>query len=188
MIIDAFLLFTGTTNGATGTIGVAGTNTDLPTTGTQDCSNILDIGVLNGLPASAVGGGGARDLGIGDDPAMKVLCQVTTTFGGGTDLQVALEGAPDAGSNTPGSYTIMWEAPAAVAEANLVQGLQLANVHMPRTLGAQVLPRYLKLVFISNGTHTSGAVIGALVLDRYDQVWGTAGINSGYPPGITINN
>lgn len=188
MIIDALLLFTGTTNGATGTIGVAGTNYDLPTTGTQDSSNILDIGVLNGLPASAVGGGGARDLGVGDDPAMKLLAQVVTTFGGGTDLIVQLAGAPDAGSNTPGSYTTMWAAPAAVVEASLVQGLKLANVDLPRTLGAQVLPRYLKMVFVSTGTHTSGAVIGAIILDNFHQVVGTAGVISAYPAGITVAN
>lgn len=188
MIIDGLLLFTGTTNGGSAGISVAGTNYDLPTTGTQNSTNLLDIGVLNGLPASAVGGGGARDLGIGDDPAMKLLVQVVTTFGGGTDLYPLLAGAPDAGSNTPGSYTTMWQAPAAVTEANLVQGIQLANVHMPRTLGAQVLPRYLRLSFVSTGTHTSGAVIGAIVLDRFDQVVGTAGVLSGYPAGININN
>src|SRR5260221_6814524 len=107
MIIDGLLLFTGTSNGATATIA-NGANTDAPTTGTQNSSNILDIGVKSGLPASAVGGGGARDLGIGDDPAMKLYIQVITAFAGGTDLTCLLEGAPDAGSNTSGSYTIMW--------------------------------------------------------------------------------
>ncbi len=187
MIIDGLLLFTGTSNGATSTIANAA-NTDLPTTGTQHSSNILDIGVLNGLPASAVGGGGARDLGIGDDPAMKLLVQVTTTFGGGTDLYPLLSGAPDAGSNTPGSYTIMWQAPAVVLEAALLQGTYLANVDMPRTLGAQVLPRYLRLTFVSTGTHTSGAVLGAIVLDRFDRVFGVGSVQSGYPAGINIAN
>ena len=55
-------------------------------------SNILDYGILSGIPSSA-NGGGARDMGIGDDPALKLLVQVTTAFAGGTSLQVTLKGA-----------------------------------------------------------------------------------------------
>ena len=70
MILDGLLTFTGTSNGATGGI-TAVPRPMLRTTGTQAASNIIDLG-LNGLPGSA-NGGGARDLGVGDDPSLEVL-------------------------------------------------------------------------------------------------------------------
>ena len=100
MILDNLLTFTGTSNGATGGI-TAGAQTDLPTTGTQAASNILDLGGP-ALPGSA-NGGGARDLGIGDNPALKLSALVTTAITGGTSLQLQLQGAPDNGSGAPGS-------------------------------------------------------------------------------------
>lgn len=183
MILDNLLMFTGTSNGATG--GITSTATaDAPTTGTQAASNVLDLG-LSGLPTSA-NGGGARDIGIGDDPAMKLMANVGTTFTGGTSLQLQLQGAPDNGSGVAGSYTTMWTS-AAIVEASLVAGAQLANVDMPRTVPGQAMPRFLKLNFISVGTHGAGTVVATLVLDRFDQP-GVSGYVSGYPAGITVSN
>lgn len=184
MILDNLLTFTGTSNGATGGI-TAGAQTDLPTTGTQAASNILDLG-LSGLPTSA-NGGGARDLGVGDDPSLKLSALVTTAITGGTSLQLQLQGAPDNGSGAPGSYTTMWTS-AAIAEASLVAGAQLANIDVPRVVFGQVPPRYLKLNFISVGTHSAGAIECQIVLDRDDQIMGTGGAYSGYPAGITVAN
>jgi len=185
MIIDRLLLFTGGLSGATSTIATSATTmTDTPTTGTQDCSNIIDLG-LSGLPASA-SGGGARDIGIGDDPMMKLWCQVTTTFTNGTSLQVELQGAADGGAGTPGSYTVMWLGPA-VLEANLIQGTYIANVDVPRTIPGQALPRFLKMTCITVGTHSTGAIAAGIVLDRFDQV-GLSGTLSGYPAGVTVSN
>jgi len=186
MILDSLLTFTGTGNGATGTIA-NGQWTDLPTTGTQDASTIIDLGIALGVPTSA-NGGGARDMGIGDYPAMKLSAIVTTAITGGTDLTVELQGAPDNGSGAPGSWTVMWKAPAVVVEANLVQGAQLCNVDLPRVLFEQVLPRFLKLTFISTGTHSAGAVEAQIVLDLDQQIIGPTGVQSGYPAGITVAN
>lgn len=186
MILDGLLLFTGTSNGATSTIA-DGANTDAPTTGTQDSSNILDLGVKSGIPSSA-NGGGARDIGTGDDPSLKLLIQVITTFGGGTDLTCELQGAPDNGTGVPGSWTVMWKSPAVVVEANLVAGAYLANVDVPRILSTQVLPRFLKLTFVTTGTHTSGDLTGVIVMDRFDQVVSTTGNLSSYPAGIVVAN
>ena len=186
MILDSLLIFTGTGNGSTA--GITSTQwTDAPTTGTQDASTILDLGVSGGLPASAVNGGGARDLGIGDDPAMKLTARCTVAFSGGTSLQIELQGAPDAGSNTPGAYTVMWKG-AVFAEATMIAGCELANVDLPRVLFEQVLPRYLKLTFISVGTHSLGQVEAGIVLDRDDQIVGTSGAYSGYQAGVTVAN
>ena len=93
MILDNLLLFTGTSNGATG--GITSTaNTDAPTAQTTTAaSNVLDIGVASGVPSSA-NGGGARDIGIGDDPMLKLLARVVTAFvsAGGATLQPQLQG------------------------------------------------------------------------------------------------
>jgi len=166
MIIDGSLQFTGTA----GTV-----STDSPTTGTQQSTNIINW--VN-----------PRDMGIGDNPALKLLIQIMTTFADGTSLNVQLQGAPDNGSGSPGSYTTMWES-SVQAEAVLVAGRYLANVDLPRVLlpspntgatAAQALPKFLRLQYVTVGTHTAGAIYAAIVLDRQDyQV---------YPAGITISN
>lgn len=184
MILDNLLTFTGTSNGATGGI-TAGAQTDLPTTGTQAASNIIDLG-LAGIPSYA-NGGGARDIGVGDDPSLKLSAIVVTAITGGTSLQLQLQGAPDNGSGAPGSYTTMWTS-AAIAEASLVAGAQLANIDVPRVVFGQALPRFLKLNFISVGTHSAGAIECQIVLDRDDQIMGTGGAYSGYPAGLVVAN
>lgn len=175
MILDSLLLFTGSSG-----------NTDLPTTGTQTATNILDLGVTSGIPTSA-NGGGARDIGVGDDPAMKLFAEVTTVFVGGTSLQLQLSGAPDNGLGAPGAYTTMWTGPA-VLTASLLAGAYLANVDVPRVIPGQALPRFLRLQYINVGTFSSGAVEAGIVLDQQFQVTGTGGALSGYPAGITVAN
>lgn len=184
MILDSLLTFTGTAKGATGGIA-SGSFTDAPTTGTQAASNVLDLGIA-GLPTSA-NGGGARDLGIGDDPAIKVSILVTVAFTGGTSLQPQLQGAPDNGSGAPGTYVTMWTGQGAL-EANLIAGCQLGNIDIPRPVWLQVNPRFLQMNFISVGTHTAGQVEAQLVLDRDDQIIGAAGNQSGYPAGVVVAN
>ena len=188
MIIDGFFLFTGTSNGASG--GITSTaNTDAPTTGTQDSSNIVDIGIKSGIPASIVGGGGggARDLGIGDKPGLKVLIQVTTAFTGGTSLQAQIQGAPDNGSGAPGTWYPFWTSQA-VAEAALQPGADIGNIFMPQPEPGQPLPRFLKVTFISVGTHTAGQIEAAIVLDQISQIQSATGQLSGYPAGLNVAN
>lgn len=185
MILDGLLTFTG-----------AGTApyTDSPTIGTQDSTNIIDLGVVNGLPASGggtsgSGGGGARDLGIGDDPALKLSVLVETAFTGGTSMYVELQGTQDNGSGSPYSsgWTVMWQS-AVFTEATLIAGCQMANVDLPRNIFEQALTRYLKLTFVTVGTHSAGAVMGTIVIDRDDQIIGAAGAYSGYAAGINVAN
>jgi hypothetical protein len=185
MILDSLLTFTGTGNGASGGI-TDGQWTDAPTTGTQVASNIVDLGIVNGIPSYA-NGGGARDIGTGDDPSLKLSVLVTEAFEDGTSLQLQLQGAPDNGSGAPGSYFTMWTG-AAVVEASLVEGMQVANIDVPRPGPGNPLPRFLRLNFISVGTHTAGAVEAQIVIDRDDQVVGIGGAYSGYPAGITVAN
>jgi hypothetical protein len=183
MILDGYLLFTGGGSG----IGNGDGATDSPTTGTQVSSNVIDLGLI-GIPSFA-NGGGARDIGIGDDPAMKLMVTITTVFAGSSTLAVILQGAPDNGSGAPGTYVTMYTG-ATVAAANLQVGVRLADIDIPRPVPTQPLPRFLRLEFVNGGTSTSGAVEGAIVLDRSDQIRGTnaGGSLSGYPAGINVAN
>ncbi len=185
MILDAFLQFTGFP--ATGGIVVTGTNYDLPTTGTQNSSNIIDLHMA-GIPVLA-NLQGARDMGIGDDPALKMLVQVITAITGGTNLQVVLQGAPDNGSGAPGSYTNWWASPV-YAEATLVAGARLYDMDLPRPPAGVGVPRFLRLGYVSTGTHSAGALGAWIVLDRSDQMYQSTGNATlgGYPAGITVAN
>ena len=179
MILDALLTFS---NG----LGGAPQFTDSPTTGTQVSSNVIDLGVINGIPSYA-NGGGARDIGTGDDPSLKLSAVVTTAFLNGTSLQLTLQGAADNGSGAPGSYTTMWTGPA-VLEATLLVGCQLANIDVPRPVPGQALPCFLRLQYVNVGTHTAGALEAQIVIDRDDQVVGITGAYSGYGAGINVAN
>lgn len=185
MILDGLLLFTGTSNGATGGI-TSGTYTDSPTTGTQILSNIVDLGVNSGVPSSA-NGGGARDMGIGDDPSLKLSVIATIALTGGTSIQLELDGAPDNGSGAPGTYTPMWNSEV-ILEAALTAGAQLANIDVPRTVPGQPLPRFLRMRTISAGTHSAGAIQANIVIDRDDQIIGITNAYSGYPAGLNVAN
>lgn len=185
MILDALLMFTGSPT-ATG-IAVTGTNYDLPTTGTQTSTNVLDLHMA-GIPVLA-NLAGARDLGVGDDPSLKMLIQVTTAMGGGTNMNIALQGAPDNGSGAPGSYATWWTSPTYTL-AQLVAGARLYDMDLPRPPAAVGIPRFLRLQYVSTGTFTSGAILGTIVLDRHDQSYqGTNNaILGGYPAGIVVAN
>ena len=190
MIIDGALLFTGTSNGATGGItSTANQDSLAQVAGTYICSNVIDIGVTSGVPSSAAGGG-ARDLGIGDDPALKLLITtpVAATSGGSATVQVELDGAPDSGTGTPGAYTIMWQSQA-IGYASLTAGAAIGNIDVPRPVPGQPIPRFFRLRFIvATATITAGTIEAAIVLDRFDQPLGTTGAGSGYPAGINISN
>lgn len=159
--------------------------------GTQVSANVLDYGILSGIPSSA-NGGGARDMGIGDHPALKFLVQVATTFtsaGAGT-LSVAIQGAPDNGSGAPGTFVTWWVSPA-YALATLNAGSRLLNMDFPRPPDGVAVPRYVRLLYtVAVATFTAGAVSAFVVLDRDDQMYqGTDNsVLGGYPAGIVIAN
>ena len=162
MILDAFNLFTGGGGG----VGNGDGATDSPTTGTQESSNVIDLGVTSGIPSSA-NGGGARDLGVGDDPALKLMVNVNTTFLGGTSLGIILPGAPDDGTGNPGAYTTMYTGPV-VLEAALLQGARLADIDVPRVIPGQAIPRFLRMEYATVGVHTAGAIEAGIVLNQLE--------------------
>jgi hypothetical protein len=152
--------------------------------------NNIDLHMTTGVPVLAAGQG-ARDMGIGDDPALKLLVQVLTTFtGAGASLQVGLQGAPDAGNGTPGTFVTWWLSPA-YALAALVQGARLYDMDMPRPPQGVPIPRFLRMSYtIAGAAGTGGTLASFIVLDRFDQVYNATNnaILGGYPPGIIIAN
>lgn len=178
MILDAFLQFDSAVS-----LAIAA--------GTQASTNVIDLGINSGIPSSA-NGGGARDIGIGDSPAMKFVVEVTTTFtsGGAGTLQVTLQGAVDNGSGVPAAYSTWWSSPV-YALATLNAGSRLFDMDMPRPPDGIAIPRFLRLLYtVATATMTAGAVSAYLVLDRQDQPYqGTDNsIIGGYPAGINIAN
>lgn len=163
--------------------------------GTQASTNVIDFGLgtsANPAIPSNANGGGARDMGIGDDPALKLLVQVSTTFtsGGAGTLSVAIQGAPDNGSGAPGSYTTWWTSPV-YALATLVAGARLLDMDFPRPPAGVAVPRFVRLLYtVGTATMTAGAVSAYLVLDRDDQMYNSTNnaVLGGYPPGIAISN
>lgn len=186
MILDKFAMFTGST-AATGTATGNADNTDSPTTGTQTSSQIIDLHMA-GIPVLA-NLQGARDMGIGDDPALKLNIQVTVAFTVGTSLQVNLQGATDNGSGAPNAFSTLL-AGSVIAEASLIAGAQLLPVDFPRPPQGVAIPRFVQLQYVTVGTHSTGKVLGAVVLDRMDQSYQSTNdaVLGGYPAGIYIAN
>lgn len=159
--------------------------------GTQASANTLDYGISSGIPTSA-NGGGARDMGVGDDPALKFVVQVGTTFtsAGAATLSVAIQGAPDNGSGAPGAFITWWVSPA-YALATLNAGSRLLDMDFPRPPDGIAVPRYVRLLYtVAAATFTAGTISGYVVLDRDDQMYnGTDNaIMGGYPAGINVAN
>lgn len=155
--------------------------------GTQASTNVIDLH-MSGIPVLA-NGQGARDMGIGDDPALKLLVQVTTAFasaGSTGTISASFQGAPDNGSGAPGSYTTYITGPALVIP---VAGARLLGIDWPRPPAGTAMPRFVRLLYtVAVQTMTAGAVGAWAVLDRDDQVQLAAATYGGYPAGITIAN
>jgi hypothetical protein len=157
---------------------------------TYNSANIIDLHMA-GIPVLA-NNQGARDIGIGDDPAMKLLVQVisTLTSGGAATLQVALQGATDNGSGSPNAFSTWWQSPA-YALATLVAGARLYDMDMPRPPAGIAIPRFLRMQYIIGAAAgTGGTLASFIVLDRMDQIYAATNnaIMGGYPAGVTVAN
>ena len=174
MIIDAFAQFDSAFNYA-------------QANATYTSANVLDLHMA-GIPV-LVSGQGARDLGIGDDPALKLVVQVLTTCTGATStLVVNLQGSPDNGAGSPLSFTT-YLASQTIAVANLVAGARILDVDVPRPPPGVAFPRFLRLQYvIGTAAGTAGTIESFLVLDRHDQPLQANATLGGYPAGITVSN
>lgn len=155
--------------------------------GTYD-SDILDFGITSGIPTSA-NGGGARDMGIGDDPSLKLLVQITTTFTGGTNLIVTLKGAIDDGTGNPAAFSSWWSSPTYLL-ATMNAGSRLMDMDFPRPPDGVAIPRFSKLSYITTGTFTAGNISSFVVIDRMDQPYSSTdnSVLGGYQAGINVAN
>lgn len=123
----------------------------------------------------------ARDLGVGDNPALDVVFIVTTTMlaAGAATLQIQFQGSTD-----NSTYTTMMQTDA-IPKATLVAGAKF-SFDLPRMISGQSRPRYLRLNYVvGTGPFTAGAATAFIVLD--DQLNVGAG-SYGYAPGIVIAN
>lgn len=159
-------------------------------TSTAASTNVVDWHI-SGLPVLSANQG-ARDMGIGDDPALKLLVQVNTAFvsAGGATLVVTLQGAPDDGTGVPGSYSDWWSSPAYTA-AQMNAGSRLFDMDFPRPPDGVGMPRFVRLNYtVAVSTFSAGKLDAYIVLDRDDQIYqGTDNsIMGGYPAGITVAN
>lgn len=157
MILDGLLSFN--------TVG-----TPQAITATAVSDNIIDL--LN-----------PRDMGIGDDPALKLALYVTTAFvsAGGATLQVQFQGAPNS-SGSPGTYVVYAES-RAYAVADLIQGVKVLPIDLPHRDPTLLVtfPRFYRINYVvAVSTFSAGAIDAKLVLDRQD--------SPQYPAGLTITN
>lgn len=183
MILDNLLAFDpiATPNNFAGV--VAGT--------TVVSQNVLDLHI-SGIPVLA-NLSGARDIGIGDDPALKLLVQVSTVFtsGGAATLTISLQGATDNGSGAPNAFSTWWSSPAYALATIAVQGARLYDMDMPRPPDGIAVPRFLRMAYVTAGaTFTAGQLVAFIVLDRHDLMYQSTGnaVLGGYPAGVTVAN
>lgn len=180
MILDSFLQFdpTGTS------LAIAA--------GTQASTNIIDLHGTGLLPVLA-NLQGARDMSIGDDPALKLLVQVTTSFASAASagtMSVTLQGATDNGSGAPAAYSTWWASPV-YTTAQLNAGSRLMDMYLPRPPDGVAMPRFLRLLYtVASATMTAGALGAWIVLDRFDQPYMSTdnSIVGSYPAGINVAN
>jgi hypothetical protein len=193
MILDNLLIFTGGTSYGVGTLPIG-----QAITATATSTNIIDLGpgpTNTALPPSQTTPNvqPIRDIGIGDDPAMKLLVMCLTTFTTGNgNFSVALQGAPDNGSGGAGSFTTYYTSPNyTIAGGTLNAGQRLMDMDMPRPPAGVAEPRFLQMNFTNSGTNFATATIfAAIVIDRHDQVYNATNnaILGGYPAGVVIAN
>lgn len=114
----------------------------------------------------------SQDMGIGADPALKVLVNVGTAFtaaGAGT-LTIQYQTSDD-----NSTFTTIAETPA-LALASLTAAARLFGIDVPRSRA-----RYARLNYVvATGPMTAGTLTAAIVLDRSDHVY--------YPSGFTVAN
>lgn len=143
---------------------------------TRVSTNIIDLGV-------------GRDLGVaGEDHPIKVFVLSDGLFnaGGAATLDILVEGAPDNGSGSPGTYTTFASIPAlTITELNSVKpDARAMTIDLPRRRDNANPPRFLRLTYtVATGPFTAGSVQAYLNLGvdenySYPSGFSTAGIRA----------
>lgn len=108
------------------------------------------------------------DIGAGDGSAIPELYwNVSTAFVGGTSLQIAIQAAPDNGSNSPGTYVTIVQT-AAIPTANLTLNtsgqFQIPEISPDMAFG-EAMPRFYRVLYTVVGTYSAGAISANIVLN-----------------------
>lgn len=130
-------------------------------------NTVIDLaGTGSGNPPSGTFGNATvfgADMGVGR--GIRVGCLVGTALTGGTSMNVAFQGAPDNGSNAPGTYTTFAET-GAIPTADLTAGARIGTFDVPRALPDGSLVRFVRLLYTPVGTFSGGTIAWAgIVLD-----------------------
>ena len=111
------------------------------------------------------------DMGLGDSamrPTAYFSVDTTFTAAGAATLTIALQGAPDNGSGSPGTYTTIVET-SALPVASLVAGANLQIPLPPVTVG-EALPRFYRFNYtVATGPMTAGKLNGVILLNAATQ-------------------
>ena len=132
----------------------------------QASTNVLDLGAH-------------RDMGIGDNPSLKLLVQVEEAF---TTTNSATLGVALQGSTNNTNWTTMLSSPqSTMTPGTLIAGARLFEVDVPRPAPNEAIPQYLRILYTANvGVFSTGSITAAIVIDRQDWV--------SYPAGINVSN
>lgn len=146
----------------------------------DSASNVLTTNLTS---SNAIDLQNARDMGVGDDPAVKFVCMVNTRFtssSSASTLQVQIISSAAADLSSP---TVLAESSTfSAAQMDALPLFQrLFDIDWPRSRGT--LQRYVGARYIVGGpvAWSAGALTTMFVLDRDDIVLS-------YPPGIVISN
>ncbi len=170
MIMDSLLLFDGSVNDQGTLVGTSVNSGTTFSVGSTDSANIIDVSQI----ASSKSGLG-RDIGIGG-PDLKIEIEVMSAFAsdGNATMQIELQTAPDSGSGTPGSWSVI----------NMTPAIPVANLTVGQINYLDIVPgvqKFLKLTYVVGSANmTQGAIVAGIVLDREN-----LGPNLAYPSGFS---
>lgn len=149
-------------------------------------TNVLDMGLL-GIT------GNGRDIGIGQDGGMRLAIYSNGLFaaaGAGT-LEIQVQGAPDNGSGSPGTYVTYASSGAlSLAQLNSFVGtgnsVKLFPIALPPAEAGAAnsgfnppLPRFYRLNYVvATGPMTAGAIEAYLTNNRDDMVTYPSGFST----------
>lgn len=144
-------------------------DTAVALTSTAVSTNVVDL--LN-----------ARDMGVGDDPALDVVIVVTSALlsAGATTLQIQFQGSTDNSTWTTYLQTDT------IGKANLGAGAKI-SFDLPRLPPGVAKPRYFRLNYVvATGPFTGGNVTAFILVDEQQNAGSPNAL--GYAPGIVIAN
>lgn len=175
--------------------GLAFVSSPQTITSTAASTNIIDLTGFGSGVAPNLNFGNAStygaDMSIGDGeaiPTVAITISTTFTTSNSATLTIQLQGAPDNGSNAPGSYTTYAEIPTLgtstlIASATTPRAQAILGMRWPKVPYGIAYPRFWRLNWQVNvGTFSAGAIgFAGITLQRDDSY-----AMSQYPANYTV--